>query len=379
MRGTWWIGTALVLVWCASGMASATANLDAAEPAHPDDPPADDAARVSAMPVPDAVHETVQATLEMLNETVEPVVGPVLQETVPASQPVPDPAPGGSSPPRDDAPAQEEGDDPPDEDAPLPLPDPLALVPNEVPPVSPSWILPEVRPYWDDAGAAAPQQGPPAPATQTLSSASEAAVPVRASKVPAEIVVAATAATAVAVAAASGASLTNQASLMRPFTWLRRVLGIGLFSRLAKGQVLDHDKRQVILDHVRANPGTCVTQIQVVVEMSINAVTHHLRVLEANGLVKSVKSGRRRCFFATGTGISLEDQMATATLSSEATRRVFAVIERQPGIRQQQLAAVLDITPTSVMFHTRRLEEAGIVRRARSGRALTYFPEGVRA
>jgi predicted transcriptional regulator len=99
-----------------------------------------------------------------------------------------------------------------------------------------------------------------------------------------------------------------------------------------------------------------------------------LRVLEANHLVTGLKSGRRRCYFATADGLSRDERMALATLSSAAVRRVYHEIRRQPGIRQQELAALLEVSPTSVIFHARRLEAAGVVARGRHGRETAYYP-----
>lgn len=241
------------------------------------------------------------------------------------------------------------------------------LEPRTVPVVAaPALALPDKE---EGIRPSAKPDGRVAPASATLSPSGSVQEPLS------PIFAAAVAGVAVAAVVASGAAGTSVwNALLRPLSWLRRVVGLPLYARVAKDQVLDHSTRQELLDRLRAMPGACFAELHSASGVSLNTIRHHLRVLQANGVVTSVKNGRRRCFFALEHGMSAAARLQAAALSAPAPRRVFRAIERCPGIAQQELASALGVTPTSVAFHARRLLDAGVVRAERSGRALVYYP-----
>lgn len=253
----------------------------------------------------------------------------------------------------------------------------VSLVPDtpHAPPLTP--LLPDTQAFRLDPPTFDPpsNEAPPTARSnervspQPLKAAD--AAPVAAPNMPPGALALALAGVASVTVAAAAASTGPSSSLL---AWLRRVFWLPLYARVAKDKVLDHGTRQELLDRLRASPGSCVAELQAASGVSLNTIRHHLRVMQANGVVTSVKQGRRRCFFPVDTGWSAENRVAAAAISARAPRRVFRVIKSRPGIAQQELAAALGVTPTSIAFHARRLQEAGVVRAERTGRVLVYYP-----
>jgi predicted transcriptional regulator len=187
------------------------------------------------------------------------------------------------------------------------------------------------------------------------------------------LVAAAVAAAAVVALAAGSAS----SSLLAGFAkWLTGAKGtvVALYARLRKDKVLDHGTRRDLYLFLEANPGACIAQIQEALGTSLSTTRHHLQTLKSNGLVVDVRNGRKRCFFTTSDGMSPKARTAVAALSSSSANRVFQVIRDRPGISQQQLAEALSVSRTSVIFHVRRLQDAGMVRKKQRGRQAVYLP-----
>lgn len=181
----------------------------------------------------------------------------------------------------------------------------------------------------------------------------------------------------VAVGAVLGALSSTGHTLGAMFTrwfWLSKGLLLALYARLAKSKVLDHGTRKQIHEFLQVRPGACMSEIRAALQTSESNTRHHLRVLESHGLVVPEKSGRRRCFFVTHDGLSPRARAESAVLSSPAVNRVYRAIRKRPGVRQKELAAALKISRTSVIFHVRRLQEAGVVTQVRRGREAFYYP-----
>lgn len=156
-------------------------------------------------------------------------------------------------------------------------------------------------------------------------------------------------------------------------TLLAKALLLPLYAKLRKERLLDHKTRDDILQHVRNNPGAHKNEIRKVLAIGLGTASHHLDVLERNGLLTSIKAGRRRCYFLhdrAGKG----SHAFHAVLSTDATRRVYRHILDSPGIRQRMLAERLGVSQTAVIFHARKLIAVGAVEKTKAGREVGYRP-----
>lgn len=233
-----------------------------------------------------------------------------------------------------------------------------------------------------DADAAAPSDtpraAPLAPAAATVAPATP---------VPEEATLAAAAVAAVAVAGAAGAATGFAPAwaekVRRVFAAatgahgapLRRIgtfLGVALYTRLARTELLDHEVRDRIYAAVRDRPGVTLAELAALGGVGRTAASYHLRVLAREGMVASRRDGRVRRFHANGT--ALDSPARLAALGHPSGQALAAAVRAEPGQDQSSLATRLGMSPSLAHWHLKRLEEANVVQKVRDGRKVRYFP-----
>ena len=136
--------------------------------------------------------------------------------------------------------------------------------------------------------------------------------------------------------------------------------GLGLFSRIEPDRVLDHPARRTVFNLVEANPGIHFQEIGRRTAFGSGQLDHHLRKLEAAGLVSRVKGAQYACFFARGQ-VDRRLMAAAPALRSEGGRSVLTALQSTPGASSRDLADRLRLSPGTVSYHVRRLGDAGLL------------------
>jgi DNA-binding transcriptional ArsR family regulator len=133
-----------------------------------------------------------------------------------------------------------------------------------------------------------------------------------------------------------------------------------LFSRIADDEVLRNPNRARILDLVRAQPGVHFQDLVRQAGVGRGTLEHHLRKLEAAGLVTIKRSKGYACCFPKGV-VDRRLMEAAPVLRSEGGRAVLREVARRPGASSRDLAGQLGFAPSTVSYHLKRLESAGLV------------------
>ena len=134
-------------------------------------------------------------------------------------------------------------------------------------------------------------------------------------------------------------------------------------------------KREEILRLVREKPGISMSALTDAAQVHWGTIQFHVLRLEHQGLVRTLRVGRRRLVFPeevlTG-GLGEEDAM----LQEETCRRVASTILLHPGRGVGDLVDLTDLTPRTVYYHVKRLRDAGLVQTSQPGlyRGLTPAP-----
>lgn len=145
----------------------------------------------------------------------------------------------------------------------------------------------------------------------------------------------------------------------------RSVILLG-YSRYDNSDPLEHEGRAVVFDAIEETPGIYLSAMRGHTDLSLSTLRHHLRVLEREELILSVKvHGKRRFYPADTERIEL-----TAALNEEATSNVIDALCHLGLATVSELADELDRDPSTVTHHLQRLEDDDIVRRKRSGRVV---------
>lgn len=163
-------------------------------------------------------------------------------------------------------------------------------------------------------------------------------------------------------AAAAGLGVMALLAGVVYYVWpaLKGTLGLGLFSRIEHGAVLEHPMRRRIYDAIGAEPGIHFQALARKAGTGRGALDHHLRKLVAAELVTVRRAPGFTCYFQKGTlGRQVLD--AAPALRSDGSRAVLQAVAAMPGSSSRQLAAHLGVAPSTMSYHLKRLQDAGLV------------------
>jgi DNA-binding transcriptional ArsR family regulator len=146
------------------------------------------------------------------------------------------------------------------------------------------------------------------------------------------------------------------------------------YARVQGEEILEHPGRAEVYERVKAFPGVNFVQLGAQVTFGASTLTYHLRVLEKNGYVHSVRDGRYLRFFDKRSGhYSGERKTAVSALRNETSAAMARHIRAHPGVPQCDLAAAFHVTPSTVTWHMNRLGAAGLVEKQRDGAHSRYY------
>ncbi|MEK6974867.1 MAG: winged helix-turn-helix transcriptional regulator [Candidatus Thermoplasmatota archaeon] len=160
--------------------------------------------------------------------------------------------------------------------------------------------------------------------------------------------------------------------------WVWPKLGmVGLFSRLHRGELLDHPARAKLVQIVESQPGIHFHDLAQKAELANGTAVHHLRKLSDSGHLSVRRSGRYTCYFPGGR-VDPHTAAAAPLLKSDGAKLVLDAVRGKPGMSNLELAQATGLQPSTVNYHVQRLSAAGLVAALRDGRSVRLHP-GIRA
>lgn len=146
-------------------------------------------------------------------------------------------------------------------------------------------------------------------------------------------------------------------------SWFLFVFAIPL--RIRRERLLDNPTRKALYGLVQAHPGIHLRGIVHATGFGFGAVSYHLHVLQASGLISASPSGLRVCFYPMGV-----EPLVTIPPISRRRVQILEAVGESPGVGLGQIGEVLGLSRKSVAYHIRALRAAGLVEAERSGRPL---------
>lgn len=153
---------------------------------------------------------------------------------------------------------------------------------------------------------------------------------------------------------------------------------LGLFSRTRDDELLEHPRRAQVLQLVQAEPGVHFQDLARRLGIGRGTLEHHLRKMLAAGLLAKVQHGGYACYFPKGA-VDRRVMDTAPLLRSTGGRAVFDAVRSQPGRSGRELALALGLSQSTVSYHLRRLQEAGLVFGAGDGAGVRLSPLGEQA
>lgn len=148
---------------------------------------------------------------------------------------------------------------------------------------------------------------------------------------------------------------------------------VGLYTRLAKSELLDNEHRDKVYKLIQSSPGMGVSQIAEATGLGWGTTVYHLDRLERAGFVSSERGGLHRCYFPVGT-MRAETRKGMGALKADTTRSIAEFLVTRPGATQSELCAALGLSPSAASKQVSKLEDAGLVRREREWKTVRLVP-----
>lgn len=160
----------------------------------------------------------------------------------------------------------------------------------------------------------------------------------------------------------------------------KTILGLGGggllagYARVHGDGILEHPGRAEVYERVKAFPGVNFVQLSEQVEFGTSTLNYHLRVLEKNGFVTSVRDGRYLRFFDRKSGhYSNQKKFQVSALRNPQTAAIAQHIRANPGVAQCDLATTFGVTASTVTWHINRLAQQGLVTKTRDAHRTRYY------
>ena len=149
-----------------------------------------------------------------------------------------------------------------------------------------------------------------------------------------------------------------------------------LFARLREEDILEGVRKE-IFDYISENPGEHLAGITRQFGMSSSSARHHLDVLEWSDRIVSHRSGKQKHFYPNKNGYrqytqGFEYKEIMAILKNDTCRGMVKVIISNDKANQKMIAQALQIHPSTVNWHAKRLRGAQIIFKSRDGKDIHY-------
>jgi DNA-binding transcriptional ArsR family regulator len=139
--------------------------------------------------------------------------------------------------------------------------------------------------------------------------------------------------------------------------------------------LLLHPLRRKIYSILAENPGSYFYDLAKYLELPQGTLNWHLKRLEEDQLIKSLKFAGKRIYYPSGLR-SAEAERIFTVLRPNTAKKIFNFVLNNPGAFQSQIAQGIDppVHHDTVRYHLNRLENVGLVETRRSGRTVQIFP-----
>lgn len=146
---------------------------------------------------------------------------------------------------------------------------------------------------------------------------------------------------------------------------LRRFAALGAASPLvgiAGASESESDTPEAIAGYVSATPGAHFSKIRDDLKLGTGETQHHLRDLEADGVIESRKDGDYRRFYPADKFSEFE-QVALGHLRRDTLRGILIALLDSPEATAGEIATRLDVSRPTVSKCAATLESAGLLSR----------------
>jgi predicted transcriptional regulator len=135
-------------------------------------------------------------------------------------------------------------------------------------------------------------------------------------------------------------------------------------------EILEIDIRRNIYEIVKKFAGCHFREIERKSGFATGSVKYHLDYLTRNGLITQEKdSGNVRYY---PIQFSSENKKLLGLLRQESIRKILLFLLIHEDANNEQIASYVDLSPSTVSWHLKKLESNGIIKPKKTGRKSLY-------
>ncbi len=125
-------------------------------------------------------------------------------------------------------------------------------------------------------------------------------------------------------------------------------------------KALELKKRRVLYQHILRNPGLHLRALERDMRMGLGDLRHHLDFLEREGLILTATDGYRKTYFPGKKEFS-GDKALLGLLRQSKPRAILLLLLNAESGGFDYLRKKVGVSKSTLSFHMKKLEEAGIV------------------
>jgi DNA-binding MarR family transcriptional regulator len=141
------------------------------------------------------------------------------------------------------------------------------------------------------------------------------------------------------------------------------------YTRLKKDEVLNQETRMILYRYILEHPGDHYNGIKDSLHLNNGACAYHLKTLEREGYIKSMRDGIYRRFYPVNTKVPRVNGFGIKSVQGQIIMQLI----QHPGLTQREISNALGISQQSVSYHLNILMETGHIRLFKKEKKYHYY------
>jgi len=137
------------------------------------------------------------------------------------------------------------------------------------------------------------------------------------------------------------------------------------------GETFELEARKKVFDIISEAPGLHLREVQKRLNIPLGTVEYHLNYLQDNEMVIVKEEGGYKRYYPK-RAMGSEDRKYLSLLRQAIPRRIVLFLMHKPGATFGDIAQGLEMPPSSLAFHVKKLVVAEVLDRVKKGR-VSYF------
>ena len=133
---------------------------------------------------------------------------------------------------------------------------------------------------------------------------------------------------------------------------------------------LELESRRVVFECIQRFPGIHLRELQRKLDMPMGSLEFHLHFLETKRFISVQKEEHYKCYYPARSGI--KDKKLLSLLRREVPRKVMVHLLENNEAKHGDILGVVEVSPSTLSFHLKKLMKAGIVAQRKEGRIRYY-------